>query len=170
MMPETTASPGQMIDHQRAQHAATAVGELINGIDDAASFQKKGRENLKKYRTVVLNAGTAIRQIGLAQFTAYGLSKGDAHWIVLRDVYRWLERSDATRELTEKANKRHKLTWSGGVGVMNALVERTSAEIMVLEAEAQQYLQWLKRLTEGAWKDLDCRIKELNDNESSESE
>jgi CRISPR/Cas system CMR-associated protein Cmr5 small subunit len=99
-MSNVTADQSSVLDHARAKHAVEVVDRLLQANDE---------EGLKKYRTVVLNAGTSIRQIGLAQFTAFGLSKGGEHVDVLKDLYDWLRQSSATNWITRERKKEERI-------------------------------------------------------------
>jgi CRISPR type III-B/RAMP module-associated protein Cmr5 len=114
-MSNVTADQSSVLDHARAKHAVEVVDRLLQANDE---------EGLKKYRTVVLNAGTSIRQIGLAQFTAFGLSKGGEHVDVLKDLYDWLRQSSATNWITRERKKKSGLRYAAAPELMKSLLQR----------------------------------------------
>lgn len=105
------------------------------------------RAHAKKYRSVVLNAGTYVRQVGLHHTLAFWTSKGGEHLEVLDDLLAWL------------ASPENPLTaWlfaSDAIGRKAWLARLRSlsfAELALVEREAEQILGWYKRLYEGWWK------------------
>jgi CRISPR type III-B/RAMP module-associated protein Cmr5 len=124
------------IDHLRVKHAVHAVSKI---------------RDLKKYRSIVLSAGTAVRQIGLPQYTAFCLSKGGEHLLVSQHLYEWLKRSDATRDIMHDLDSSQLVDASAAF--MTKLLQRNSMQMALLEAEAQAVLVWMKRMTVGLEKE-----------------
>ena len=124
------------IDHERAKSAIRAVEKAVVEAD------------FKKFRTVALSAGVMVHQIGLPQFAAFGISKGDEYIRVLEGLLGWLERSDATKQFAKTLN-----FGDDKIAFMKRLLQLDSSQIAALESESQCYLQWLKRLTEGKAKE-----------------
>jgi len=124
------------IDHLRLKHAVYAVSKI---------------RDLKKYRSIVLSAGTAVRQIGLLQYTAFCLSKGGEYLLVSQHLYEWLKRSDATCDIMHDLDSSQLADASAAF--MAKLLQRSSMQLALLEAEAQAVLVWMKRMTVGLEKE-----------------
>lgn len=151
-MSQAVADQRAILDHARAKDAALVVDKRAKDLQE---------KDFKKYRTVVLSAGTAIRQTGLLQFTAFCLSKGGERALVLADLCNWLSESSATKWLINRDD----LSRLQAAELMTVLLEHDAWQIAALEAEAQHYLVWLKRLTEGVRKELERGEPDLATNE-----
>jgi CRISPR type III-B/RAMP module-associated protein Cmr5 len=135
------------IDHARAERA----------YDDAKTNIPEGdHKTAKRYRTVVLSAPMQLRQVGLLQLAAFWLSKKEEERKVLGNILSWLKQSETAREVLVERPDRPAIRVSANRlhEVMEPLLMRNSSEIALLEAEAEAYLGWLKRLTEGRYKML----------------
>jgi hypothetical protein len=155
--------PEHHLDHLRARHAQQRVACHF------APWQRQSDSGAREYRGVALGATAYLRQVGLAQLLAFWFSKdrGAEHG-VLEDLLRWLTTGPATCAICEAAA--HQGQGGGAerplrelrVGadpkqpreVMGPLLARSARELALLEAEAEAYLLWLRRLAEGSWKAL----------------
>ena len=148
------------LDHLRGRYAESVVRLHFGGCSSQADHgcdEATRRVKIKDYRGVVLNAIPFLRQCGLLQVAAYWYSKGDDERAVLRDVLGWLVAPDSarTRTVCEPRTDRGAIPATGDLRhVFDPLLKRSSAEVALLEAEAEALLMWLKRLVEGRWKGL----------------
>jgi len=138
------------IDHERAKHADEYSQRQCETPVPKTTF--------KQYRSVVLKSVAQIRQEGLLQLAAFWFSKGDEECVVFRDLMEWLGKNERTaglfpadRRVPTIPNDEMKERTSE---LVRPLVGRNSMEIALLEDEAEHFLGWLKRLTEGRHKEL----------------
>lgn len=146
----------QDLDHERAKEA----GERLHAAFKGARSQK----DLKGYRTVALQAPVYLRQVGLIQLVAFWLSKKGAEVEVLKHLLGWLERAPSTKEIcaqkTEQQGRntlvtRRPLKYSARFDeIAGPLLARTAEDVAILEAEAEAFLGWIKRLVEGRYQNL----------------
>jgi len=133
------------LDQECGRHAAERILDtrFPNFSDDA-------KNALKNYRSVVMGAGSYIRQAGLLQLAAFWLSKREVEHQVLEDALLWLRRSQVTQGV---CNQRDGLPTGAEPASLQWLLGCSAQEIALLEAEAEAYLGWLKRVVEGLWKE-----------------
>lgn len=137
------------LDHERGRHAAQRVLQH-RFTEQAFKDDREGtKKELKNYRSVIMGAGTYIRQAGLLQLAAFWLGKRDVERHVLEDVLRWLRESRATHGICAE---RDGLPAGASPASLEWLLGCSAQEIALLESEAEAYLGWLKRITEGLWK------------------
>ena len=141
------------LDHLRAKAAAKAIYRNGDGIDCELkrALDRGDYKPLKRYRSVICNAPTYVRQVGLLQALAFWMSKDRfAEPLVVQHLIEWLSSDgpEHTKRICEvkpaieyKTNDR--------MSFVEPLLERTSTQIAVLEAEAEVYLGWLGRIIEG---------------------
>lgn len=148
------------LDHLRARFAENIVHERFKDC------RRHDDKPLKPYRSIVLNAVPFLRQCGLLQVFAFWYSKGggegkeDKH--VLHDVLSWLASPDSalTSSICDGVSPKRAPVSDSPEAAFGPLLARTSIEIAVLEAEAEAYLTWLKRLVEGRYQELKHRAQE----------
>lgn len=138
------------LDHERARHADRCAATQMDKETAAPGT------SFKDYRSVALKSIAQVRQEGLLQLAAFWVSKGGEECVIFRDLMDWLGKSPRTsvvfptgvREV-DNANLAAR-----AYELLSALTGRSSAEIALLEDEAELYLGWLKRLVEGRNKAL----------------
>jgi CRISPR type III-B/RAMP module-associated protein Cmr5 len=108
---------------------------------------------LKEYRSVVMGAVPFLQQCGLLQLAAFYASKGEAHHAVLADLAAWLKASPLTKGLCSG------LRVAGPKDTFQDLAAKSASELMILEAESEAILTWLKRLVEAKAKELEAQAK-----------
>ncbi len=135
------------LDRERGQHAARRILDTRFPHFDAAA-----KKALKEYRSVVLGAVPYLRQAGLLQLAAFWLGKRDVERQVLEDLLLWLSTSRVTSNV---CTQRNGLPTHAEPASLQWLLGCSAQEIALLEAEAEAYLGWLKRVAEGLWKEWD---------------
>lgn len=135
------------IEHERLKDAAKRVAARKQAYNDA---------QFKKYRTRVLSAPVELRQIGLIQLTAFWASKGDECGDLLQDTVESLLSSTSTAEPAKPLSGYEKDPES----ILNKLLDMDSRTVVLLEREAEAWMTFAKRVTEGYWQEIK-RQKEL---------
>lgn len=152
------------LDQARAEFAAThALGNQqytafgdVAGVKDRVELGSKITTTLKEYRSVVMGAVPFLQQCGLLQLAAFYASKGDAYHAVLADLAAWLKASPLTKGLCGS------LHVAGPKDTFQDLAQKSASELMILEAESEAILAWLKRLVEAKAKELEAQAKRRN--------
>ena len=140
------------LDHERGKHAAQRVLQERFSEAEFENHREETKKKLKNYRSVVMGAGTYIRQAGLLQLAAFWLGKRDVEREVLEDVLLWLQESRVTGAI---CSRRNGCPTNASPASLEWLLGCSAQEVVLLEAEAERYLGWLKRVTEGLWKECD---------------
>ncbi len=146
------------LDHLRAKAANEALSRLV--------INPRSQQCLKRHRTVLRGAALYVRQVGLLQALAFWLSKKGEECNVANQLMYWLETGpDHTRSICSARSAQSAQGSQPAVAARDAvqgvnyavvapLLQRTSTEIAILEADAAALLDWLSRLTEGLHQSL----------------
>lgn len=163
------------LDHRRANHAHKCLNSRIaqkfqfGGQGDGAGNQRR-----EAYSAVIKGAAMNLRCLGLLQLTAFWLSKYKlpkpgtgprfAEVQVAQDLYSWFVECPVTQHFCQAGDspRQHALNFTADdpYSVVEPLLERTTHEIRLLEAEGMAYLAWLARLTEGYVRSLEAAHRE----------
>ncbi|MDP9120146.1 MAG: type III-B CRISPR module-associated protein Cmr5 [Acidobacteriota bacterium] len=146
--------PNDNLDHLRARFTEKRVAQHF--------APWKTQDEAREYRSVALGTGAQLRQSGILQLVAFWLSKNrEAERLVLQDLLSWLKASPVTAAICRGRDAQDRQEVGSEPQhpheVMGPLLARTSLEIAALEAEADAFFLWLKRLTEGFWHALPPR-------------
>lgn len=162
----------ETLDRRRAAAASAAIhrafGSATNQADPA----------LKKYHSAIRNASTYVRQAGLLQAVVFWLSKSKsdggqdegartdapdasakiaAEGRIIDHLLEWLPDAEHTRPfcpaLASSSTSRERP--AERVQAVRALIDHDATQIRILEAEAEVYLGWLSRMTEGLFVSLE---------------
>lgn len=131
------------LDHQRAREANEDIPERFKD-----SFDEKRFNELKKIRSVLLSSVAELRQVGLLQLTAFWMSKNESeHRFALDCLRKWFAHEDCpVKPLLEGPYNQFDQ-------LFKALLESNTQTVSLFEAEAEAYLEWLRRLIEGLYKE-----------------
>jgi CRISPR type III-B/RAMP module-associated protein Cmr5 len=148
--------PENDIDFLRARYAIDTVKRRYGS---AKSINAKDSKNypLREYRSIALSAGSFIRQCGLLQVFAFYHSKQGTETALMNDLVRWLASTDSafTYSICADALQRDPIcSKDDTTKILQALVQRDSQEIALLEEEAEAVLLWIKRVVEGIYQTL----------------
>jgi|CXWL01.1.fsa_nt_gi hypothetical protein len=149
------------LDHIRARFAEQKIRERFNGLTHQGGTGS-GNVPLKGYRTEVSGAIPTLRQCGLAQLLVFWASKAkneaSEEAAVFDDLLSWLSLAPTTQALAQASGTGQSARFALGLGNrqarIQALLQRSSREIALFEAEAEAIIGWLKRLVEGRYKSL----------------
>lgn len=152
----------QSLEHERAREAAEAVEKRFGSLTVRS-------EDMKKCRTILRGSSVALRQIGLLQLIAFWLSKvarredgsqDNSHAWVIAQLMRRLTDAPVTQTICRAQDGERQVRPVGNdpgkpMAILPPLTERTATQLAILEAEAEAYLAWLDRITEGLYQSLD---------------
>jgi CRISPR type III-B/RAMP module-associated protein Cmr5 len=154
--------PENDIDFLRARYAIDTVSARYRSPHSVDQKNSKGY-SLKEYRSTALSAGSFIRQCGLLQVFAFYHSKGKADVALMNDIVEWLGHNDAalTRSICAESSRCATPIRSGETtAILQALVQRDSQEVALLEEEAEAVLLWIKRVVEGIYQKTKAKKKQ----------
>lgn len=125
----------ELLDHEAARFAHGCVTQRFGALTTLT-------DDFKKYRSALLSAGPTIRQMGLLQTAAFwNANDTDGFRGLMEDVFGWFA-----------ASKVAKAAWPSSAvngDPLARLFDRDSAQLAVLEMEADRVIGFLKRLVEG---------------------